>query len=51
MVGYASQANVTEARRAGVKRAVFSKRVGLSYHQMGVEEKDLRCTEALPRWR
>jgi len=37
--GYASQANVTLARASGVKRAVFSKRVGLSYHQMGVKKK------------
>ena len=37
--GYASQANVTQARVLGVKRAVFSKRVGLGYHQMGVKKK------------
>ncbi len=37
--GYASQANVTLARASGVKRAVFSKRVGLRYHQMGVKKK------------
>lgn len=37
--GYASQDNVTRARASGVKRAVFSKRVGLSYHQMGVKKK------------
>jgi IS5 family transposase len=37
--GYASQANVTLARASGVKRAVFSKRVGLGYHQMGVKKK------------
>ena len=37
--GYASQANVEKARSSGVKRAVFNKRVGLSYHQMGVKKK------------
>ena len=37
--GYASQSNVTQARASGVKRAVFSKRVGLGYHQMGVKKK------------
>lgn len=37
--GYASQDNVTRARASGVKRAVFNKRVGLSYHQMGVKKK------------
>lgn len=37
--GYASQANVTLARASGVKRAVFNKRVGLGYHQMGVKKK------------
>ena len=37
--GYASVANVTAARASGVKQAVFSKRVGLGYHQMGVKKK------------
>ena len=37
--GYASQANVTQARASGVRQAVFSKRVGLGYHQMGVKKK------------
>ena len=37
--GYASQDNVTRARASGVKRAVFNKRVGLGYHQMGVKKK------------
>ena len=37
--GYASQANVGQARDSGVKRAVFNKRVGLGYHQMGVNKK------------
>lgn len=37
--GYASQANVEQAKAKGVQRAVFNKRVGLSYHQMGVKKK------------
>lgn len=37
--GYASQRNVEQARDLGVKRAVFNKRVGLGYHQMGVKKK------------
>jgi IS5 family transposase len=37
--GYASQANVTQARESGIKHAVFNKPVGLSYHQMGVKKK------------
>ena len=37
--GYASQANVSQARASGVKQAVFNKPVGLSYHQMGVKKK------------
>ena len=37
--GYASQANVALARASGVKHAVFNKRVGLGYHQMGVKKK------------
>jgi IS5 family transposase len=36
--GYASQSNLTLARESGVKRAVFNKRVGLSYHPMGVKK-------------
>jgi len=40
--GYASQTNVTQARASGVKRAVFNKRVGLGYHQMGVKKKTFR---------
>ena len=46
--GYASQANVTLARASGVKRAVFNKRVGLGYHQMGVKKKTF---EALKNFR
>ena len=45
---YASQANVTLARASGVKRAVFNKRVGLGYHQMGVKKKTF---EALKTFR
>ena len=45
---YASQANVTAARALGVKRVVFHKRVGLSYHQMGVKKKTF---DALKRFR
>ena len=41
--GYASQSNVTQARKSGVKQAVFSKRVGLSYHQMGVKKKTFKA--------
>lgn len=37
--GYASQANVEQAREEGVDRAVFNKRCGLGYHQMGVKKK------------
>ena len=36
---YASQENTLEARERGVKQVVFSKPVGLSYHQMGVKKK------------
>jgi len=46
--GYASQANVTLARASGVKHAVFNKRVGLGYHQMGVKKKTF---EALKNFR
>ncbi len=37
--GYASQANVEQGREKGVDRAVFNKRCGLGYHQMGVKKK------------
>jgi len=37
--GYASQDNVRQARANGVRRAVFNKRVGLGYQQMGVKKK------------
>jgi IS5 family transposase len=36
---YASQDNVEKAKAAGVKKNVFNKRVGLGYHQMGVQKK------------
>ena len=37
--GYASTANVEQAREKGVSRAVFNKRCGLGYHKMGVKKK------------
>ena len=37
--GYASRANVEQGREMGVDRVVFNKRVGLSYHEMGVKKK------------
>lgn len=37
--GYASKANVEAGRSLGVKRVVFHKRVGISYHAMGVKKK------------
>lgn len=37
--GYASANNVSQGRELGVKRVVFNKRRGLSYHQMGVKRK------------
>lgn len=37
--GYASQINVEQAREQGVDRAVFNKRCGLGFHQMGVKRK------------
>ena len=36
---YASQDNVAVARALGVRQVVFHKRVGLSYHAMGVKRK------------
>lgn len=36
---YASQENISKGRELGVKQVVFSKRVGLSYHAMGVKKK------------
>ena len=36
---YASQENASDARGRGVNQVVFSKPVGLSYHQMGVKKK------------
>lgn len=46
--GYASQANVEQARTSGVKQSVFNKPVGLSFHQMGVKRKTF---EALKKFR
>jgi IS5 family transposase len=40
---YASQNNVHEARKMGVKRAVFSKRISLKFHRMGVKKKTFNC--------
>lgn len=40
--GYASQANVAKARELGVKQVVFHKRVGISFHAMGVKEKTFK---------
>lgn len=37
--GYASRANVEQAREDGVDRAVFNKRCGLGFHEMGVKKK------------
>ena len=37
--GYASQANVREGRKRGVKRVVFHKPVGISLQEMGVKSK------------
>jgi len=39
--GYASKNNVLKGRALGVKRVVFHKRVGISYHVMGVKRKTL----------
>ena len=36
---YASQTNVKNAKKIGVKQVVFSKPVGLSLHDMGVKKK------------
>ncbi len=40
--GYASQDNVAQGRALGVKQVVFHKRVGISYHAMGVKEKTFK---------
>ena len=40
--GYASIKNVTDGRLMGIKHAVFHKRVGISYHAMGVKKKTLK---------
>jgi len=46
--GYASQANVEQARTSGVKQSVFNKPVGLGLHQMGVKRKTF---ESLKKFR
>ena len=46
---YASQNNVSQGRALGIQQVVFNKRVGLSYHAMGVKRKTfdrLRCFRA-----
>jgi len=40
--GYASLDNVSEGRGLGIKRVVFHKRVGISYHAMGVKIKTFK---------
>jgi len=37
--GYASKDNVLKGRALGVKRVAFHKRIGISYHAMGVKRK------------
>lgn len=37
--GYASQTNVSKGRSLGIKHVVFHKRVGISFHAMGVKRK------------
>ncbi len=40
--GYASQDNVSKGRGLGIKRVVFHKRVGISFHAMGVKIKTFK---------
>ena len=40
--GYASPANASTARAAGVTRSAFHKRAGLGFHAMGVKRKTLK---------
>jgi len=40
--GYASKANVDKGREVGLKHAVFHKRVGISYQDMGVKIKTFK---------
>ena len=40
--GYASKKNVSDGRSMGLKHAVFHKRVGISYHEMGVKIKTFK---------
>lgn len=39
---YASQANVSKARKSGIARVVFNKMVGLTYKDMGVKKKTFK---------
>lgn len=41
--GYASQSNVQQSRDMGVKRVVFNKNVGLTFHAMGVKKKTFKA--------
>jgi len=40
--GYASKDNVSDGRGLGIKRVVFHKRVGISFHAMGVKLKTFK---------
>ena len=40
--GYASKSNVSSGRDMGIKRVVFHKRVGISFHAMGVKRKTFK---------
>ncbi|MBL4868520.1 MAG: transposase, partial [Pseudomonadales bacterium] len=40
--GYASKKNVEDARAMGLRHAVFHKRVGISYQEMGVKIKTFK---------
>lgn len=40
--GYASQENVEQGRRMGIKRVVFHKKAGISLKSMGVKEKTFK---------
>lgn len=40
--GYASQENISKGKGLGIKRVVFHKRVGISFHAMGVKIKTFK---------
>jgi len=40
--GYASKKNVSDGRAMGIRQVVFHKRVGISYHSMGVKIKTFK---------